>query len=93
VLPVPCDVRERAQLAALARAAVDPSRSEKVGAMAHVDTAIAKLPPAIGDRLAAMRHDRMQYDEPSRDPEGALDQPSEATGVAARIHGTGGPRP
>jgi short-subunit dehydrogenase len=74
-------------------AAVDPSRSEKVGAMAHVDTTIAKLLPAIGDRLAAMQHGRMQYDEPPRNPEGALDQPSEATGVVARIHGTGGPRP
>jgi short-subunit dehydrogenase len=72
---------------AILAAAVDPSRSAKVGAIAHVDTAIAKLMAALGDRLAARQHDRQRLDAPARHRAGALDQPSEATGVVGQTHG------
>jgi short-subunit dehydrogenase len=72
---------------AILGAAEDPSRSSRVGLMAHVDTTIAKLLPALGDRLAARQYDRQRLDVPARHRAGALDQPSEATGVVGRTHG------
>jgi len=75
---------------AILEAAVDPSRASKIGAMAHVDTTLAKVAPAVGDRMAAMQAGRQQYDEPPRNPDGALHEPSERTGVVAQTQGTGG---
>ena len=75
---------------AILEAAVTPTRSKKVGAMAVVNTAMAKLLPGLGDKVAAKQVDRQHYDEPPRHPEGALRQPSEETGVAGQRHGTGG---
>lgn len=75
---------------AILEAAVDPSRSVKVGGMSHLDTAIARLAPAIGDRLAARQASRQQYDEPPRDPAGILRTPSEEGPVVLRVRGTGG---
>jgi short-subunit dehydrogenase len=75
---------------AILDAAVSPVRSKKVGTMSKVNTTLAKLAPALGDRMAAAQADRLHYDEPPRHPEGALDQPSEATGVAGQTKGTGG---
>jgi hypothetical protein len=37
-----------------------------------------------------MQTGRMQYDEPPRNPDGALYEASEATGVVGQTHGTGG---
>jgi short-subunit dehydrogenase len=71
-------------------AAVTPTRDRKVGALAVVNTAVAKVAPRLGDKMSAKVADRQHYDEPPRHPEGALYQPSEATGVAGRTHGTGG---
>jgi len=75
---------------AILEAAETPTRDKKVGAMAVLNTTVAKVAPRLGDKLSATYVDRQQYDEPPRHPEGALYQPSEATGVAGRTHGTGG---
>ena len=75
---------------AILEAAVTPTRSKKVGLMAVVNTAMAKFLPSLGDKVAAKQVDRQHYDEPPRNPEGALHQPSEETQVAGQTHGTGG---
>ena len=79
---------------AILEAAVTPMRAKKVGMMAKVNTAAAKYAPGLGDKMAAKQVDRQHYDEPPRNPEGALHQSSEsATGVAGRRHGTRGREP
>jgi len=78
---------------AILDAAVNPTRSKKVGAGSVLNTTMAKLAPAIGDKIAAKQVDRQHYDERPRNPDGTLDQPSEATGVAGQTHGTGGREP
>jgi hypothetical protein len=78
---------------AILEAAVTPTRSKKVGAMAVLNTTIAKILPGLGDKMAAVQVDRQHYDEPPRHPEGALSRPSETTGFAGRTHGTGGREP
>jgi short-subunit dehydrogenase len=75
---------------AILAAAVTPTRSKRVGWMATLNTTVAKIVPAVADRMAARQASNMQYDEPPRRPLGALYEPSEATGVVAQIHGTGG---
>jgi short-subunit dehydrogenase len=76
--------------AAIIGAAEKPQRSVKVGSGAVVDTALAKFVPGMADRVAARQTDSQRYDEPPRDPQGALRRPSAATGVVGRTHGTGG---
>src|SRR4051812_14394972 len=61
---------------AILSAAVTPARDVKVGAMAKLNTTMAKIAPSIGDRMAAAQADRQTYDEPPRNPEGALFKPS-----------------
>jgi len=78
---------------AILEAAETPTRSKKVGTMSVVNTAMAKFLPGLGDMMAAKQVDRLHYDEPPRHPEGALGQPSEATGVVGQTHGTGGVKP
>ena len=51
---------------------------------------MAKLLPGFGEKLAAKQADSLHYEEPPRHPEGTLNQPGEATGVAGQAHGTGG---
>jgi NADP-dependent 3-hydroxy acid dehydrogenase YdfG len=75
---------------AILEAAETPTRSRKVGAMAVLNTAMAKLLPGLGDTMAAKQVDRQHYEEPPRHPEGALHQPSEVAGVVGQTHGTGG---
>jgi short-subunit dehydrogenase len=75
---------------AILDAAANPTREKRVGFMAKVNTTVATLAPGLADRMAAGQVGKMQYAEPPRHPEGALNQPSEATGVAGRTHGTGG---
>ena len=75
---------------AILAAAVRPIRSKKVGLLSKLNTSLAKFVPALGDTIAAKQVDRQHYDEPPRNPEGALRRPSETTGVANQTHGTGG---
>ncbi|HEX3852735.1 MAG TPA: SDR family oxidoreductase [Polyangiaceae bacterium] len=71
---------------AILAAATSPTRDVKVGAMAKINTTVAKVMPKLGDKLAAKQADRQQYDEPPRDPDGTLYRP----GQSGRIHGSGG---
>lgn len=71
---------------AILETATEPTRDRKVGMMARVNTAMAKAVPALADRMAAKQADRQQYDEPPRDPTGALFAPSES----GRVRGSGG---
>lgn len=75
---------------AILECAVTPTRSKKVGAMSVINTTIAKIAPSIGDKMAAKQATRQQYDERPRNPEGALHNPSESTGVVGQTQGTGG---
>ncbi len=73
--------------AAILDAAENPARDVTVGSMAKLNTTVAKLMPAVGDRLAAAQADRQQYAEPPRNPEGALFRPS----GGGATHGQHGP--
>jgi short-subunit dehydrogenase len=83
---LPTPMIEPSQVAkAILGAAQKPERYVKVGAMAKMNTTMAKLAPALGDKMSAMQADRQQRDELPRDPEGTLYRPGEA----GRIHGEG----
>ena len=60
---------------AILHAARHQDRDVKVGLMATINTAIGKIAPTLGDRLAAKQIDRQQYDCPPRNPAGALHEP------------------
>ena len=63
---------------AILDAATRPTRDKKVGLMATVNTATAKLMPGLADKLSAKKVDQQQRKEPPmRDPNGALYRPSE----------------
>ncbi len=92
-LPTPMIDPKRVAKAILA-AAAKPTRQKKVGVMAKVNTATAKLAPVMADVASSKQADRIQYDEPPRHPEGALHEASEdSTGVVGQTHGTGGQKP
>jgi short-subunit dehydrogenase len=78
---------------AILAAAIKPTRATRVGAMSKVNTTVAKLAPGLGDKMAAKQVDRQHYDERPRNPDGALNRPSETTGVSGQTHGTGGREP
>jgi short-subunit dehydrogenase len=88
-LPSPT-IEPRRVAEAILEAAVKPTRTKKVGAMAKLNTATAKFAPALGDKMSAKQYDRQQYDEPPRNPAGILHQASETTAVVGQTHGTGG---
>jgi short-subunit dehydrogenase len=71
---------------AILEAAVDPTREKKVGVMAKINAAVAKISPALANKMEAKQAERQQYDEPPRDPEGTLYKPGES----GRKHGSGG---
>ena len=78
---------------AICDAAVSPTRDKKVGAMAVMNSLMAKVAPSLGDKMAAKQAGRQQYDEPPRDREGALHRPSAETTVVGQTHGPGGRPP
>ena len=88
-LPPPLDDPEDVAEAILS-AAVKPTRSKKVGALSKINTATAKLIPGLADKIAAKQATRQQYDEPPRNPEGTIDEPSELVGGAGEVRGSGG---
>ena len=87
-LPTPMIAPEKVA-AAILEAATDPTTEVKVGAMAKLNAAIAKLSPTLAKKLEGMQAGRQQYDEPPRDPEGTLDKPGEAGQVSGQTRGTG----
>ncbi len=78
---------------AILHAAQHPIRAKAVGGMSVLNTTMARVIPGLADKMAATLADKMHYDEPPRNPSGALHQPSEATGVVGQTHGTGGREP
>jgi NADP-dependent 3-hydroxy acid dehydrogenase YdfG len=71
-LPTPLIDPQRVANAIL-KAATEPARDIKVGMMSKVNTTMAKIAPALGEKMAARQASRQQYDQPpSRDPQGAL---------------------
>lgn len=88
---LPSPMIEAGQVAlAILEAAVKPQRAVKVSLMSKLDTMMAKFAPALGDKMGAMQAKRQQYDERPRNPQGALYEASEATGVVGQTYGTGG---
>lgn len=76
---------------AILDAAEHPARAKKVGTMSKVNTAISHLAPGLGDKISAKQVERQHYDEPARDPAGALHRPGETTRQGTgQTHGAGG---
>jgi short-subunit dehydrogenase len=75
---------------AILDAATHETRAKRVGMMARVNTATAKFAPTLAEWMGKKQIPRQQYDEPPRNPEGALHQPSEARGDTGQTHGSGG---
>lgn len=78
---------------AILDAAETPTRAKTVGTMSLINTTVSKLLPSMADKMAAKQVGRMHYDEPPRNPAGAIHRPSEAVGVAGQTHGSGGREP
>jgi len=70
---------------AIIEAAEHATRDVKVGMMAHMNTATAKLAPGLMDKLAAKIGQKQQRAEAPNDPEGTLYKPGES----GRTHGRG----
>jgi short-subunit dehydrogenase len=88
---LPTPMIEPAQVVdAILGAASSPVRSKRVGAMSKINTTLFKLVPGMASKFSAKQLDRQQYDEPPRDPSGALFKPSEETSVVGRATGPGG---
>jgi short-subunit dehydrogenase len=84
-LPTPQIEPEKVAEAILG-AAEKPERDVRVGAMSVMNTIAAKVMPSAADKLSAMQADRQHYDEPPRNPDGALWQP----GGEGMVRGSGG---
>lgn len=84
-LPTPMiDPKQVAE--AILLAAHKPTRDIKVGAMAKLNTTMHRVMPGIAEKIAAKYANKQQYDEPPRNPEGALYH----AGGTGQIHGSGG---
>ncbi len=71
---------------AILDAATSSTRDVKVGMMAKLNTATQKILPALAQKIEAMQAGRQQYDEPLRNPDGALYRP----GGGGHVYGSGG---
>jgi hypothetical protein len=88
-LPTPLDDPKDVAEAIL-DAAVNHTRSKKVGLMSKVNTATAKIAPKVADKMGAKQADRQQYEEKPRHPEGTLERSGEMAGGAGQVRGSGG---
>lgn len=91
-LPTPM-IEPKRVAEAILHAAEHPTRATRVGMMAKMNTTMAKVMPGVADKMASKQYDRQHYEEPPRDPRGALFRPSEETTVVGRTHGPGGREP
>ncbi|OWK35287.1 SDR family oxidoreductase [Fimbriiglobus ruber] len=91
-LPDPQDDPQHVAEAILAAAEM-PTREKKVSTSASLHVMLSKFAGGMLDRLSGKSVSKMHYDEPPRNPKGALNQPSEASGVAGQARGTGGKEP
>jgi short-subunit dehydrogenase len=71
---------------AILHAATKATRDIKVGMMAKINTTVQNVLPALAQKIEAMQAGRQQYNEPPRNPEGALYQP----GGTGQVYGSGG---
>jgi short-subunit dehydrogenase len=85
-LPTPMIDPEKVAEAIL-ECAVKPVRYKRVGAVAKINTSVAKFAPSLGDKMSAKQYGRQHAEGPPQDPEGALHRPSEQTRIVARTHG------
>jgi len=83
-LPTPMIEPEKVA-AAILDAATSPKREDKVGAMATINTTMAKIMPRIADAMARMQMGRQQRAEAPTARAGTLYRPSED----GRVHGRG----
>ncbi|HEV2452677.1 MAG TPA: SDR family oxidoreductase [Verrucomicrobiae bacterium] len=84
----PHDVAE-----AILEAAIKPTRSASVGAMAKAHVVVARILPKLGEKMAAKTAGKQHYSEDPRHPEGALSQPSELVDGTGSVYGSGGVKP
>ncbi len=70
---------------AILDAAVTPARAVKVGMMSKVNTAMSKLAPGLGEKMAAKQADSFKSEQRPRDPDGTLYK----AGESGHVHGTG----
>lgn len=91
-LPDPQDDPQHVAEAILA-ACETPTREQKVSTSASLHVMLSKFAGGVLDKLTGKSASKMHYDEPPRNPQGALNQPSQATGVAGQARGTGGKEP
>jgi short-subunit dehydrogenase len=70
---------------AILDAAVSPTRAAKVGMMSKVNTAMSKLAPGLGEKMAAKQAPNFKSEEKPRDPDGTLYK----AGESGHVHGTG----
>ena len=91
-LPNPQDDPEHVAEAILA-AAETPTREKKVSTSASLNATLSKFAGGVADFLSGKKTADMHYDEPPRNPQGALDRSSEAVGAAGQTRGTGGQEP
>ncbi|MDB5391414.1 MAG: acr1, partial [Planctomycetaceae bacterium] len=78
---------------AILAAAETPTREKKVSVSASLNVMFAKVAGSVTDYLSGKKTRDLHYDEPPRNPAGALNQPSEEIGVAGITHGVGGKKP
>jgi short-subunit dehydrogenase len=83
-LPMPMIEPEQVAEAVL-DAARSPTKAVRVGAMAKLNTTLAKLVPPLGEMMAKMQIGRQQRNEMPRSREGTLYR----AGESGRVHGRG----
>jgi len=83
-LPTP-QIEPEKVASAILDAAVSPARYVKVGTMSKFNTAMAKIMPALADRMAKHQMGRQQRDEAPHSAHGALFE----AGASGRTHGRG----
>lgn len=70
---------------AILRAAAEPTRDIKVGALSKLNTFMHKFAPRLAEKIEAKQESRQQFNQPPRDPDGALYR----AGDDGRVHGPG----
>jgi short-subunit dehydrogenase len=73
--------------AAILKAAEEPTRVKRVGAMSVMNTVVSKLTPSLADRRSAKKEKQLHTDEPPKDPAGTLERAGEAAGTSGRENG------
>jgi short-subunit dehydrogenase len=71
---------------AILHAAATPTHYVKVGMMARINTAMQHILPSLAEKIEAKQAGRQQYNEPPRDPDGALYK----AGRTGKVYGSGG---